>query len=484
VGTLSVGTLSLHNNSNMLIEAGSGLMDSIIVTNTNGVDFETTGDAINVNLVNLGGVVPGTYVFLDYSVDGSDDDPTTEAGGWENHFLFNADFPFNHTLTRDDINTRLILTIADNSGKWFKNNGSDVWASGSNWTTDYINTAGVVPSSVEFGTFINAAQTVTIGSSQVANNIIFNSPNSYTIAGTGTLTLDSGGVSGVSVLQGSHTIRPAVRLLHDVQVSVAASSNITFAGTIINANNAQLSKVGNGTAVFTQLNMNTGSFTVSAGTATFTQKASVNSPTGTSIVRNLSIATGAKVNLTNNDFIIDTAANPSGAQLTAVRQELQDSRLFSSLSTSTTGLGYRTNVAVASPTLLGVATATATFGGVTVDASSILIRLTLKGDTNLDGDVDIEDLYNLANNFLSTTATWLQGDFNYDGITNATDLSILATNWQQTFVGGEILSSMSLEDALTSIGGLGNPSVPEPSTLAMAGVAATGLLGRRRRRRS
>ncbi len=60
----------------------------------------------------------------------------------------------------------------------------------------------------------------------------------------------------------------------------------------------------------------------------------------------------------------------------------------------------------------------------------IMIRLTYQGDANLDGKVDINDLYNLANNFLSTTATWLNGDFNFDGVVNDTDLALLAKQWQ------------------------------------------------------
>ena len=61
---------------------------------------------------------------------------------------------------------------------------------------------------------------------------------------------------------------------------------------------------------------------------------------------------------------------------------------------------------------------------------SILLRSTYDGDANLDGKVDISDLYILATNFNASSKTWVQGDFDGDGDVDAADLGILAAHWQ------------------------------------------------------
>jgi parallel beta-helix repeat protein len=56
----------------------------------------------------------------------------------------------------------------------------------------------------------------------------------------------------------------------------------------------------------------------------------------------------------------------------------------------------------------------------------------LPGDANLDGKVDISDLYVLAINWQGTNKVFSQGDFNLDGKVDSIDLGILAANWQRT----------------------------------------------------
>jgi hypothetical protein len=69
------------------------------------------------------------------------------------------------------------------------------------------------------------------------------------------------------------------------------------------------------------------------------------------------------------------------------------------------------------------------FGGRDVLAACVLIRPTLAGDSDLDGDVDVADLGALATRW-QTNHYWLGGDFNYDGVVNVGDLGLLATKWQ------------------------------------------------------
>jgi hypothetical protein len=86
----------------------------------------------------------------------------------------------------------------------------------------------------------------------------------------------------------------------------------------------------------------------------------------------------------------------------------------------------------------------------------------MPGDTDRDGDVDLDDLSTLASNWNTPTGmTWADGDFDGNGGVGLNDLSILAANWNE--------------------GVTGAGSVPEPVTLMMLAAAAPLLLRPRRR---
>jgi hypothetical protein len=112
------------------------------------------------------------------------------------------------------------------------------------------------------------------------------------------------------------------------------------------------------------------------------------------------------------------------------------------------------------------------------------MRATLLGDSDLDGQVNVADLANLAGNFGATSGQfWLNGDFDYNGNVNVADLADLAGNF------GASLTSLGFNgaDASASPAAVAAPAVsavPEPTMLGLFGVAAASLLGRRRRRQS
>ena len=83
-----------------------------------------------------------------------------------------------------------------------------------------------------------------------------------------------------------------------------------------------------------------------------------------------------------------------------------------------------TGVGVASNGILGKTS----FGGMTVDSTSVLARYTLGGDATLDGTVDFNDLVKLSQHY-NGPGDWEDGDFNYDGVVDFNDQVILAQNY-------------------------------------------------------
>ena len=260
------------------------------------------------------------------------------------------------------------------------------------------------------------------------------------------------------------------------------NTDTTFAGAI--SGSGSLTKVGTGTMTMTGNNTYTGGTTVSAGklianklsngTLTIASSASAqisakglpNSASGTTVVPALSIASGASLDLTNNSLVIDYTG-AVGTLVGDTRAMLVSGQLTSSSADATHKLGYGDNA------VLGKTT----FGGVSVDSSSLLVKYTYGGDSNLDGQVDVTDLGALATNW-QTSSVWTGGDFNYDGFVDVTDLGILATNWQAGV--GSPLGAGSFDAALSAVG-LGNASVPEPASLGLIGLALLGLTKRQRR---
>jgi hypothetical protein len=121
------------------------------------------------------------------------------------------------------------------------------------------------------------------------------------------------------------------------------------------------------------------------------------------------------------------------------------------------------------------------FAGLTItpiySANSLQLAMSgVGGDANLDGMVDIRDLYILATHYKQVGQDWLGADFNADGKVTAADLGSLAQHWQ---FGVGAPSGASLDSLLTSLG-LPTSSVPEPAALVPLLSCATLLLRKRR----
>jgi hypothetical protein len=95
------------------------------------------------------------------------------------------------------------------------------------------------------------------------------------------------------------------------------------------------------------------------------------------------------------------------------------------------------------------------------------------GDTDVDTDVDLSDLGNLATNYEQAGPhTWGDGDFDCDEDVDLSDLGTLATNY-----GAGQAAAYAEFSALTGV------EVPEPATVGILAAAAAGTLVNRRQRK-
>ena len=255
-------------------------------------------------------------------------------------------------------------------------------------------------------------------------------------------------------------------------------------------------------------------FTNTAGTAVFNSDAGVQMPT-LSVV-----ATGGSINFTTTEHLallnISSGATASVAKsngqptiiftpILAVSGKLDlgandlDAQSANSLAAITTmvrqgynngqwnGAGIISSTAAANTqhlTTLGVIqnnqSGTALFTRLQLSmaprrgSGDILIKYTYYGDANLDGKVDASDYSLIDSGFITHATGWFNGDFNYDGLINGSDYTLIdnAFNTQG--------AQLTAEVATTSAQIAAASSVPEPASVALAGIAAIALLGRRR----
>jgi len=122
----------------------------------------------------------------------------------------------------------------------------------------------------------------------------------------------------------------------------------------------------------------------------------------------------------------------------------------------------------------------------------VLVKYTYYGDANLDGKVDGSDYTRIDAGYLSQSGSnprsgWSNGDFNYDGVIDGSDYTLIdnAFNMQGAKISSQVSFSPAgaLETAEVALGNVvGTTAVPEPSSVAIALMIATGGLSRRNRR--
>jgi hypothetical protein len=92
-----------------------------------------------------------------------------------------------------------------------------------------------------------------------------------------------------------------------------------------------------------------------------------------------------------------------------------------------TGLG----IGEAADVLHLAGTQTAFWNGLTVDATTAIVKYTYTGDLNLDGLIDAQD-YGVIDNWVQFPGTsgYASGDLNYDGVIDAADYGYIDNSIQ------------------------------------------------------
>jgi hypothetical protein len=289
-------------------------------------------------------------------------------------------------------------------------------------------------------------------------------------------------IAGAITLSGSNTFTGGVTLA-SAGTNISPDRTATSAGYVTFASPGAL-------PAYSQLTVNAGTTAVAAnhGSGTY----------NTLLTSTVSLDPAGLIDLTNNAMVIRSGTS-IGTVTSQVAQGYSGgtwqgsagitSSAAAANTTHLTALGVIVNDNGSGSLLYGSGGMIAsTFGGTgtTVDGD-ILVKYTYYGDTNLDGKVDGTDYSRIDAGYLSQSsanplAGWYNGDFNYDGVIDGSDYTLIdnAFNTQ----GASLAASIASPDAVATAqiaGAAGSSAVPEPTSLALIGMSALSLLGRRRR---
>jgi GH18 family chitinase len=182
----------------------------------------------------------------------------------------------------------------------------------------------------------------------------------------------------------------------------------------------------------------------------------------TLLVTSLSIGATGKLNINNNRLVVDyTGASPIATLLPKL--------LSGRNGGNWNGNGIHSSAAAADPSknaAIGYAEASSlgitSFGSVSVDATSLVLRQTYYGDTDLNGAVDGDDLSRTDRGFARNTPSWLTGDFDYDNALTAADYTLIHKAFAAS---GPVIEPEDLSPTLEPVSAAEPTPVTAPSTL-------------------
>ena len=382
---------------------------------------------------------------------------------------------------------------------------------------------GVVPNGVgvtaNFGSSITAASTVNVGMSPLLGTVRFNSANAYTLNGTGVVMLQNTASSEgvIDVAQGNHAFNAGLMLHGSATATVAANSSLSVGGMVMFSSGNIFTKNGPGTLriapTATVSGASNAMFVVSAGRLSLDSVMTANvgafaadaelriganqnmgglSMSGANgrVVLESAPATALRVKVTSlgigSNTTLDIGDNVLLVDYTGSNSVLGQVEFFAKLGAQGghTGPGLISSAAAANSRMaVGTVEASsigspATFMGMPIDATTTIIRYTLKGDADVNGIVDFQDLVALAQHY-NAPGTWRDGDSDHSGTVDFADLIPLAQNYNQSLaIDGSTLTALGGADFAADFARAHSPG-PEPATLSTLALAATALIRRR-----
>lgn len=355
---------------------------------------------------------------------------------------------------------------------WSASSGD--WDTAANWNLNLI--ANGATQNARFNQAA-AATTVTLNTNKTTKLLKFDSTNRYTIAGTGTLTMDApeGKGAHIAVLSGSHTVAVPVVAAKGTDLRVPTGSTLTLSAGITGSG---ATKRDAGVAEVEHFRLS--ALNVAEGTLKILSGGDSTSRAGTLQVANTGGVYSATLDINNAGVIVDYSATDPEADIVAAITSGRAGGTW-------TGTGITSSFAAASPSSRAIGYAQASeynnltsFGGLPVDATAVLLRGTLRGDADLSGTVNFDDLLALAQNYGGTGRRWSNGDTDYNGTVDFDDLLALAQNYGGTaLASGDVVMDSALQNRFEADWALALTLVPEPASLSVLMLAA-GTLRRRR----
>ena len=353
---------------------------------------------------------------------------------------------------------------------WAGVSGGASWNAASNW--DWQLVPNFRDADAVFSSAAGAPQIVSLDAPVTVGSIAFGSVHPHTIDGTGAgaITFDTYiGQARIDVSAGSHTIAAPVTLLRPLDRDVAGGATLTLLGQL-NAGGQAISKSGEGIAELPHVR--TTALEVQAGRVEILPRSGGGS---TSVIQDLSIASGAALDLRDNDLVVKSSSPGALAEgaYTGITGLIADGRLTTTAAAEG-GANVALGVAPAGHVLLLDAQETAQWSGQVVSGADTLVKYTYVGDANLDGLISGDDY--AAIDFavdVPGSSGWHNGDFNYDGFISGDDYAAIDFN---LVAQGPPLSSAGGGE------GAGAVAVPEVASVwALTAVVACSVVGRRRR---
>ncbi len=351
---------------------------------------------------------------------------------------------------------------------WNVDAGGD-FAQSSNWLGG---TPGGVDAAARFLDAISDNRTVAIDSAVTLGSISFVNAKTYLLSGAGSLRLErTAGTALIDVQSGTQSINLPLTLASNTSFVVSTDATLKISDPLTIAAGKSLQPRGAGTILYESsialeagasisFNANAHPTALSlASTAHATIAAHGSGAARVLTVDSLAVAPDATLDVADNTLVVQYA----GASPLVAINNLLASGYNAGL---WTGPGITSSAAIDGQHGVGAADS----------GTAVTVKIGAKGDTNLDGLVNFDDLLKLAQSYnVSGTATWAMGDSNYDHAVNFDDLLALAQNYSSGAPGamGEVPASIAVDWAMALT------LVPEPTSLGCLGLAM-GILRRRR----